>query len=98
MQLLNEYQMIQLTNKIISQRGLGPEFRVIKVQSTDFGLIAYWQPTSKEKNIGASPFIVHKNGTIKEWNEFCHLNSLNPKDVNTVLSVFKKFAENRSRI
>jgi hypothetical protein len=97
--MLNEYQMIQKVNQVIAQQGLGPEYRVIKTRGFSSGLVCYWIPNTQDKSLsGYGPYIVHQNGTIKEWNELSYRNRINPTDVELVLATFKNEAERVTRV
>jgi len=98
MPLLTEQAAIAKVNQIISQAGLGPEFRVYQTQAGRFGWIFYWSPPGKDKELTyASPYLCHRNGIVKEWNDVAHRYRLNPKDTKSVINAFVREAETRIR-
>jgi hypothetical protein len=96
---LNEQAMIAKVNTAISQMGLGPEYRVYKVRAAPWGIMAYWIPQGAEKSIvGSGPYLCHKNGVLKEYNEVAHRNNLHPmRDQLEVVAAFVREAETRIR-
>lgn len=99
MQLLTETQAIAKVNQIIGQSGFGPEYRVYSLRSADWGWVMMWMPKDPSKMIsGASPYLCHKNGFVREHNEICHHHNLRNDDIDGVIKAFIIEAERRIRI
>jgi hypothetical protein len=97
--MLNEQQMINKVNRIISQSGLGPEYKVYKIRATSWGIIAYWLPQNPALDIaGSGPYLCHKNGIVKEFNEVAHRNRLNALDPNSFMQIIECFVREATTI
>jgi hypothetical protein len=98
MPIITEQQAIAKVNNIINQSSLGPEFRVYSVQAGRFGWICYWNPPGKEKVLTyASPYLVHREGRVMEWNDVAARHRLNPKDTKQVINAFVRECETKIR-
>jgi hypothetical protein len=94
--LLTEQQAIAKVNQIVSQSGLGPEYRVYKVRAASWGWLMEWMPPAPDKALyGSSPYLIHKNGYVKELNDVAWRNRLGLGDIDAIALAFKREAETR---
>ena len=98
MPILTEQAAIAKVNQIIGQAGLGPEYRVYQVQASRFGWVMYWTPPGKDKELTySSPYLVNRNGIVKEWNDVANRYRINPRDSKSVLNAFVRETETSLR-
>lgn len=94
MPLLTEQAAIRKVNQFISQGGYGPEYRVYSVRSAQWGWAMYWLPQNASLDIaGSGPYLCHKNGRVKEFNEVAHRNNIDPRNEKAVVEAFVREAE-----
>jgi hypothetical protein len=96
--MLTEYQAIEKVNQIIRQSGLGPEYVVNGVRNAKWGWWMEWMPRDNSKTLyGSSPYLVHKNGYIKESNDIAFRYKLRLDDINSICNAFVAEAEQKAR-